>query len=342
MLKSLTSLRGIFILFIFFHHCLGLYPGGGTMAVAFFFVLGGFSMTLGYKDRVTASDFCYKEYILRRCIKFYPLHWICLLAALPIAFRPFLWTKIPLFFINATLLQSWFPVERVYFSFNAVSWYLSDTIFFALIFPTILKYMVRTTPGKRVLLAVSIIFAYASIAFAVPLERRHPFLYICPLVRLADFLLGVYLALGYTYLKGKSIRINRLSGYLGSLAMIALLVAESYVLPENARLIAAVYWPFVSALIIIASLSDTGEGYYGKSLYQVGKISFTIFMTHLLILDYAQIAFKKILHMEIGIIYVVFSLVMTMALSFWVARYIQKPITRWMTERARRSTTVQS
>lgn len=44
MIKSLTSLRGIFILFIFFHHCMNLYPGGGSMAVTFFFVLGGFSM----------------------------------------------------------------------------------------------------------------------------------------------------------------------------------------------------------------------------------------------------------------------------------------------------------
>ena len=56
MIKSLTSLRGLFILFIFFHHCLGLYPGGGSMAVAFFFVLGGYSMTLGYKDKVIKPD----------------------------------------------------------------------------------------------------------------------------------------------------------------------------------------------------------------------------------------------------------------------------------------------
>lgn len=63
MIKSLTSLRGIFILFIFFHHCLNIYPGGGSMAVAFFFVLGGFSMTLGYKERVLNSEFSYKQYM---------------------------------------------------------------------------------------------------------------------------------------------------------------------------------------------------------------------------------------------------------------------------------------
>lgn len=72
MIKNLTALRGIFILFIFFHHCLDLYPGGGTMAVTFFFVLGGFSMALGYRDRIMSSSFKYKDYLIRRCIKFYP------------------------------------------------------------------------------------------------------------------------------------------------------------------------------------------------------------------------------------------------------------------------------
>ena len=90
MIKSLTSLRGIFILFIFFHHCLDIYPGGGTMAVTFFFVLSGFSLTLGYKDRVLQPEFCYTQYITRRCIKFYPLHWLCLLsAAIPVFITSF-------------------------------------------------------------------------------------------------------------------------------------------------------------------------------------------------------------------------------------------------------------
>ena len=56
MIKNLTSLRFVFILLIFFHHA-GKYAGGGTLAVTFFFVLGGFCMTLGYKDKVFAEGF---------------------------------------------------------------------------------------------------------------------------------------------------------------------------------------------------------------------------------------------------------------------------------------------
>ena len=81
------------------------------MAVAFFFVLGGFAMTLGYEKRVRSSEFNYKDYIVRRFIKFYPLHWLCLLAVLPLALWNFNWIAIPGFLINAVLLQTWIPVQ---------------------------------------------------------------------------------------------------------------------------------------------------------------------------------------------------------------------------------------
>lgn len=135
MIKSLTSLRGIFILFIFFHHCLNLYPGGGSMAVTFFFVLGGFAMTLGYKDKITSKDFDYKQYLTRRCIKFYPLHLLCILAVMPLAFLSFTWLDVPKLAVNAVLLQTWVPIQKWYFSFNWVSWYLANTMFFAVVFP---------------------------------------------------------------------------------------------------------------------------------------------------------------------------------------------------------------
>lgn len=84
MIKSLSSLRFIFILFIFLHHCRG-YVGGGSMGVAFLFVLGGFCMALGYKEKVLRDDFKYSQHLTRRLIKFYPLYWLCLFAVIILA-----------------------------------------------------------------------------------------------------------------------------------------------------------------------------------------------------------------------------------------------------------------
>lgn len=272
MIRSLTSLRGIFILFIFFHHCLNLYPGGGSMAVTFFFVLGGFAMTLGYKDRVLSPDFGYKQFLTKRFIKFYPLHWLCILAVTPLLASSFGWKQIPILALNATLLQTWIPIKGVYFSFNAVSWYLADTMFFAVIFPFIFKWIYYATPKGRALIAAALLTVYVVVAISIPEEEYHAILYISPYMRLMDFLLGIFLALGYLKLKDKkATKSNNKACTIAILTLIVLLVIESCLISENVRLFAPVYWAPVAFLILIASLSEQTRGgkFWKTSCYSV-------------------------------------------------------------------------
>lgn len=273
MIKSLTSLRGIFILFIFFHHCLELYPGGGTMAVAFFFVLGGFSMSIGYKDRISNQNFNYKQYLIRRCGKFYPLHWMCLLATLPFFILSFTWIDIPILAVNAALLQSWIPVYDVYFSFNAVSWYLADTMFFAVVFPFILKWIMGASSKGKALITVAMAIAYVAVAILIPEEKYHAILYVSPYMRLMDFIFGVFLALGYIKLQERPQTKHKTTVYqIAIISIIILLVIESCLLSENTRLIAPVYWLPVALLIVTASLLELNGGakkYFKTSCYSV-------------------------------------------------------------------------
>ncbi len=262
MIKSLTSLRGIFILFIFFHHCLQMYPGGGSMAVAFFFVLGGFSMTLGYKDRAFRKDFSYHQYITKRCAKFYPLHWLTLLAAIPLSLFSFNWKQIPVFIVNASLLQTWFPLKHIYFSYNQVSWYLANTMFFAAVFPFLLKWIINATTKGKTFIAMGFFFIYAMVAILIPKEVHHAILYISPYMRLSDFVLGIFIALVFLKLKEKPLfvlRNNKLTQIM-VFVLIALLVVESCLLSEDTVLFAPVYWPFVAILILTVSLSEVNWG----------------------------------------------------------------------------------
>lgn len=269
MIKSLTSLRGIFILFIFFHHCLDLYQGGGTMPVTIFFVLGGFGLTLGYKDRVLSQEFNYRQYLTKRVVKFYPLHWLCLLAALPFALLSFSINQVPIFAVNAALLQTWIPIKGIYFSFNAVSWYLADTMFFAVVFPFILKWIVNASGKGKAMIAAGLAVIYAIIAIVIPKDMHHAILYISPYIRLTDFVLGIFLALGYLKLKEKPMAFFK-NGVLMQVllfALIALLVVESCILSEDTVLFAPVYWPLVALLILIAALSEVvgGGNYYSRT-----------------------------------------------------------------------------
>ena len=348
MIKSLTSLRGIFILFIFFHHCLNLYTGGGTMAVSFFFVLGGFGLTLGYKNRVIASEFSYKQYLSKRIIKFYPLHWICLLASLPFALLSFSFIQIPVFAINASLLQSWIPIKEVYFSYNAVSWYLANTLFFAVVFPLLLKWIVNASTKGKTLIAMGFVVVYAVVAMLIPKEMHHAILYISPYIRLTDFVLGVFLALGFLKLKERPIVFLKNSILSQSLVfvLIALLVLESCVLSEDVVLFAPVYWPFVAMLILTTSVSEVIWGgqklLSNKYLLRLGELSFTIFLIHQLILRYSSVFFGKILHIENILVYVIFTFVLTILVSAVVEKYILKPITQWLTKRIQPSMTAHS
>lgn len=348
MIKSLASLRGIFILFIFFHHCLDLYPGGGSMAVAFFFILGGFSMTLGYREKVLKPEFSYRQYITRRCIRFYPLHWWCLLAALPLALLSFSWKLIPLFFVNATLTQTLIPLKEVYFSFNAVSWYLADTLIFALIFPFVIKLILKSTPKRIIVFASILVTIYMAIAITIPSDWYHYVLYICPFVRLTDFVFGIFLALGYFELIERGFLIWRKSllSQIIILSLIVLLVVESCLLSENARLFAPIYWLPVALVIITASLSSTNGGGYNvlenKWLQRLGELSFIIFLTHQLIIQYSTYLFSKLLHIDNTIIFVIFTLVLTILISIIVEKYILNQITQWLTKKIQPSTTAQS
>lgn len=347
MIKSLTSLRGIFILFIFFHH-LDMYEGGGTMAVAFFFVLGGFVMTLGYKDKVTIDDFNYRQYLIRRCIKFYPLHWLCILSIIPLALLSFRWDDIPKLFLNAALLQTWVPIQKWYFSFNFVSWYLANTMFFAVVFPFFFKWISGASPKGRVTIAVTLAVAYVVMVLLIPEEKYHAILYISPYMRLMDFVFGIFLALVYLILKERQsvAKLNNAVSQFAIIALIVLLVVESCLLPENATLFAPVYWAPLAFLLLIATLSEQRWGgqkwLQNRWLQRLGELSFVIFMVHQIILRYSTAVFDKILHIKNDVIYVVFTLTLTIIVSIVVDKYILKPITQWLTKRIQPSMTALS
>lgn len=348
MINSLTTLRGVFILFIFFHHCLNIYPGGGTMAVAFFFVLSGFSMTLGYKDKVLNPDFKFKQYFIRRCIKFYPLHWLCLLSALVLSLS-FEFLRNSSFYLNAALIQSWIPNQSVYFSYNAVSWYLSDTIFFALVFPFLYRLIVKTTAYGRVLIAVIMASLYIIVVCLLPTVSYHDILYISPYVRLTDFVFGIYLALFYCHIRKKysSFTLENSSIFpLTVFIVISLLILESLILDDNLLLIAPVYWPLIAILLLFVSLPQTHTAWGGhllenKHLVYLGECSFTIYLVHFQVLSYSS-TFFTILQIKMGYLYVVFTFVLTILVSILVKEYITKNITQWLTKKIQPSMIVLS
>lgn len=344
MIKELTSLRFVFIIFIFLSH-IPLPVYGVSMATAFFFVLGGFGLTLGYKDKVLQSGFNYKMYLTRRLLKFYPLHWICLLVSLPLVLFPFSWKQIPVFFLNAALLQTWVPLKNVYFSFNAVSWYLANTMFFAIVFPLLYRLIVK----NRIVSALCFVVAYILLAVMMPSEYYHYGFYINPLARTFDFIVGIYAALAFIKLRDRSWAASLMRMGNIVVAIIALVIAVSvYVLtllPMEIRMFSVIYWIPIVFIILISSLLGSYRGsniLRNKYLVSLGESVFTLFLVHQLVIRYYKLLFVRLLHLESRAITVIICLTVSIVVSLLINKYILKPITQWLTNRILPSTTVRS
>lgn len=327
MIRELTSLRFILVLVIFFHHALPCYPGGGDMGVACFFVLSGFCYALGYGKKVKAADFKYRVYIKSRLAKFYPLHWITLLAAIPFSLYAGMWLKNGVILgINGLLLQSWFPLSAVYFSFNGVSWFLSDMVFLVAVFPFLSRVLDRGTGRWMLLLPASAI--YCILCIFTPADLRNAVLYINPVVRMCDFTVGILAGMWYLRLKEnvsvtESAQRHKTLLRIVSLALFLVLLSMSVFIPEQYTLMAFMFWPATVAMLVCIALNPGGLLSY-RLTERLGQVSFPFYMIHQLVIRYISILSDKAsLHLSL-LISVSASLVLSILLAKLCNKYILK------------------
>lgn len=201
-LDSLTGLRFFAAWLVVVHHfsnfaslpVLWRYTGFGATGVTFFFVLSGFVLTWSFVPSDTPGRFYW-----RRFARIWPLHAVTTLLALPVFYSwrdtPYDWTAIGLSF---ALLHAWVPTATTYFAGNPASWSLSCEMFFYALHPL----LVRTALALR-LAALAVVTAAVLLAVFV-VVRWSPdwwpsrivgwLLYISPLFRVGEFLLGMALA----------------------------------------------------------------------------------------------------------------------------------------------------
>jgi peptidoglycan/LPS O-acetylase OafA/YrhL len=206
-LDTLTGLRFPAALAVFVYHA-GIHSeesrlhdivsavgGRGYAGVSFFFILSGFVLTWSHRDDDTAPAF-YR----RRFARIAPVYWLCLAIAMVLLIvgtgdaGGTLMTSAP----SVPALQAWFPQDSIHFAANGPGWSISAEMFFYAMFP-LLAPLVATRTGRRCLLG-------AAIALVVlPPVLLHPaatedgglaawIVYVLPVTRLGDFIVGILLA----------------------------------------------------------------------------------------------------------------------------------------------------
>ncbi len=343
MVRPLTSLRAIFALFVFCAHLQFLESGSkemkgifqdflaeGFLGVSFFFILSGFVMSLAYTDRLRNHGLPYKEYFIARLARLYPLHLLTLLLAVPYFIlaltREGVFPNILILPVNLILLQSWFPAKSVYFALNAPSWSISNELFFYALFPLLL----RIKKSRFLLLLFIMIIGLIAIALNIPGRLIHAMLYINPLVRLTDFMIGM--ALFNVYKKSKYIHLgNCRATALEIVAVSTLFLAYWHhnQAPLQYRY-GCYYWIPMAGIILIFSFS---QGYLSKILshkmfVKAGNISFAFYLIHVQIISYYQTLSHKI-HLP-GNLYshAVVLLLIAIVVAQVLHRYVEVPMNK--------------
>lgn len=329
MIKELTSLRFVLILVIFFHHALPSYPGGGDMGVAFFFVLSGFCYTLGYGRKVLSSDFGYGDFIKGRLVKFYPLHWITLLLAIPVSLAGISGKNALILGSNFLLLQSWIPLPEVFFSYNSVSWFLCDMVFLVICFPLVFRWL--DSGVKRKVFLIMAATAYCFLCAVTPERLRNAVLYINPIVRLCDFSIGLLSGMWFLRLAEKKDvtgfvqRHKRLTGIIRLLSFLTL-VSLSVFVPEEYTVMAWIFWPAIVIMILSTGLNPGGL-LASPVLQKLGSTSFTFYMIHQLVIRYLSLACVKA-DIQLSLAAkVAIALTLSILFSLILDKYLLKPIT---------------
>ena len=269
MIRELTPIRFALCMMIFAHHAFS-YAAGGAPAVAAFFMLSGFCMTLGYKDKIISGSINYIDYLKARLSKIYPIHWITFIAFFLIT----LYTgdaviNKRMMLSNFLLLQSWIPERSFYFSYNAIAWYLSTALFAYLCFPMIIHFLNKITRLQRICLLVIMLAGYGVVAYAMPQSDYHAMLYINPACRCIDFIIGIYLAEWFSRIEA-----NRLQKYgwvfdMGLIISFTMLNVVSFCLTKDMRSVSAFFWLPSAALILCASLASKLESPLSKLLRSI-------------------------------------------------------------------------
>lgn len=263
----------------------------GGEAVCFFFVLSGFVLSYGYGYKISNRGITYKDFLLGRMIKVYPLHWLTLPIGFWITRNVFLQTA-PYLLANVLLLQSLVPNRLSYFSGNGISWFLSTTVLLYMLFPFLWKICSRSTIWQNIVLYGVLIISRFLLETIMPENLKTDWLYINPLVRWMDFTIGIITYLLYKNIAKNNITIKNKWRLMAFAAVCIATPMAVFYFAHGKDCPLAAFWVAYSLLIGGGALIETWRGDKVKAAYPslmkgiklLSGITFSFYLWHQIII----------------------------------------------------------
>lgn len=299
MLPRLTSLRWYAALVVFLYHFYLVTSWAplrvfsfGQAGVSFFFLLSGFVLAWS-----TATEMPARTFYRRRFARIYPAYvvmlsvgFLVLLATpgnLTASLAPLI---VAMFIVQAVMVQAWVPSRGLVgsLSFNPPQWSLSVEAFFYGAFPLLNRRLRALRPRHRDTLAAELVVLAALASAGLSARGLGNIAFTDPLIRLAEFVLGITLA----------IKVEE--GWRPRLLPVwsaALLTSAACLLAHLTTSGTSPGFPFpledyivlgpACALLVAAAVADLDgrSGLLTRPFSQyLGQLSFTFYLVHYLIL----------------------------------------------------------
>jgi peptidoglycan/LPS O-acetylase OafA/YrhL len=328
------------------------FGGIGYVGVSFFFVLSGFILVYTYAGREVGL----RNFWQARFARIYPAYVFSLLLFFPFFYYGALKMHVPFFAFSeqhfalasglvVLLVQAWVPAAAL--AWNSVAWSLSVEAFFYLVFPFVLvKYAKLSRTALWVLIPACWVAGLAvSVGYLLSRPAGMPyvssadyssavqFVKFFPLVRLPEFLMGM--ACGFLFLRSER---NPKHGLplvgLGLLGVAATTVASRFV--PYLVVHTAMSGPAFAALVYGIALQPGWAAWLNnRALVLFGDASYSFYLLHtMFVWPFFHNMRTQALRNQ-GLIGIGLWLVMMLAISSLVYRFIEQPARRKLGPRKR-------
>lgn len=303
-IDSLTGLRFIAAMAVYlFHFGAGFLERAGASStfvnilkngyfgVSIFFILSGFILYYTYQNSVSSFN-AYKDFIVARFARIYPVYILVLLLALPVTTRP---TDFESILRVLSMTQSWtLPASDLGFAWVTQAWTLSIELFFYLSFPLIAGLAGRLTKFSTVcaLLALCSCILFGSLSTLTPSTvgadiPSWVYQLPLPLLRTFEFAYGVLLCKVYLSSSHES-RLRFSSNWVGLLFLAAIAIPLAL---STQRISVAV--ASIAGGLLILHLSSGASYLSGllsnKHMILAGGASYSMYLLQGPVHDYVKI-----------------------------------------------------
>lgn len=325
-LDALTSIRfaaAAAVVFAHLHNLFGLPDDVAApfllgQSVSFFFVLSGFILTYVYASLAAPPPrergLLTARFLLARFARLWPAHLTALvLCALIVPREVYHRPSTGATLANALMVHSWIPLRSVYYAYNSPSWSIATEFAFYLLFPLLIWRFPRRWP---ITLTVAALLTLGLIALCNHWHAlgdddldKNPgsafsiegLLYVNPLCRLLEFVVGMCACRAFTALRGRY-AVGPIAGAAVELAALALAIGSMYASRAVGSLAGDSPWigdagaqwlmygglPMLPFALLILALA-LGRGALSrllslKPLVLLGEISYSVYVLHFVLI----------------------------------------------------------